>query len=236
MTSTIDKLALAKFIELLENDAQSFISFERAVQVMSDVGFSCRLACQSEHWQQTVSFLAPPSNLVPIEADIETPFGTQRVALEPRMSLPHQVQGALNEIRYVVETAERLEAQGDTGQGGELVERARLLEKDLIEGTVRLQRSGTFQWSMDRFQLLISSGVRDELVTVKGPLMAMLSHGTLVDDAKPGVSVRDIAAATVKLLMDRTIERGASIGAGFRAREEGAQLAELLREFLAAIP
>ena len=87
---------------------------------------------------------------------------------------------------------------------------------------------------MDRFQLVISTGIREESVTVEGRLMAILSRGSLADETQPGVGVRDIAVAAVKLLMDRTIERGHSIGAGFRPREEGAQLAELLREYLAS--
>jgi hypothetical protein len=89
---------------------------------------------------------------------------------------------------------------------------------------------------MDRFQLAIANDASQELVTVHGPLMAMLAGGTLASGTQPGVEVRDIGVATVNLLMNRTIERGRSIGAGFRAREESAHAAELLREHLRSIP
>jgi hypothetical protein len=142
MAFAIDKRALVKFLELLESKPQSYISFERAVEMMSDVGFSCHLACTLEHWEQSVRFLAPPSGLVPIEVEIETPFGIQRAELERRMSLPLHVRETVDQLRHIVETATRLEGQGETVHIA-FLERIRAIESELIEGIVGSQNVGT---------------------------------------------------------------------------------------------
>ncbi len=238
MSSPVDKEALAAFVDLLDTQPQSLISFERAVQLMTQIGFSCRLACQLETWNQSVRFCAPPSDLAPVEAEIETPLGPQHVTLEQRMSLPAAVESAVQALDRLVHHFIELEAKGDLGlaQRGELVNRAEMMRRTLMDdGVWRLQRSGSFKWPMDRFQLLIGHGECSELVTVYGPFMAVLARASLADETQPAVGVRNVAEAVAKLLTGRTIERGRSIGAGFLAREEGQQLAELLREYLLSL-
>ena len=234
MGATIDRKALAVFVEILDSSPASLISFERAVELMTAIGFSCRLACQHEDWRQGISFFGPPGMLAPVEVEVETPVGRQHITLEQSMSLPATIGNALGELRHIREALQQTDNEGvDEERRRHLIEKAREMERGLIENTGPFQRSGLFKWPMDRFQLQISYGERSELVTICGPLMALLSHSSLADDTVPGVNVRDVARATVKLLMDREIERGRSIGSGFRAREEGAKLAELLREYIA---
>ena len=212
MTSTINRDALAAFVDLLDNKPQSLISFEHAVQLMTQIGFSCRLACQIENWNQSVRFFGPPSALAPVEAEVETPLGSQHITLEQYMSLPQAVHSALEEMHQILHQLRELEAKGlETAQCQELMKRAQVMERDIVDGPGRFQRSGSFEWPMDRFQLLIEYGDRAEVVTICGPFMAVLSRASLADETEPGVGVSDIAKATVKLLMDRTINGAAQL-------------------------
>jgi hypothetical protein len=232
MTSNINRQALVTFVELLEAAPQSFTSYERAVELLSSVGFSCQLACRSEEWRQIVTFLAPPSTLLPVEAKVETPFGTQQLVLEPSMSLPQHVNQAFSNLGHLVDALRHAEGPEVSSLRNKIAESAHALQSQLAE-LGRLERAGVFPWPLERFELAISNGAREERVAVRGPLMAALGHGFLSDESRPGVAVCDLASAMVKLLMDRTIERGRSAGAGFLAREEGMKFAELLREHLA---
>jgi hypothetical protein len=233
----IDKQSLAAFIDILDSRAQSLISFERAVELMTGIGFSCRLACRQENWHQGISFFGPPGDLAPVETEIETPVGRQRITLERNMSLPSTVSSALAQLRHLRQALETIGADGvDEEQRQRLMYEASEAERGLLEnGRPHLERSGIFNWPMDRFQLLISHGKRSELVTICGPVMAMLARASLADSTMPGINVQDLGAATVTLLTDRTIEKGSSIGSGFRAREEGARIAQLLREYVSAL-
>jgi hypothetical protein len=236
MTSNINKEALTAFIDIVEEHSQGLITVERAVELTTSIGFSCRLACQMENWHQSVTFIAPPSTLSPVEAEIHTPWGDQNIELEQRSSLPRVVENALSELRHILEVISRGEGDGaTTDQRQEFVVRAREMERTVVENSLQFSRSGSFNWPMDRFQLRIELGERSALVTVFGPCMAALARASLADATAPGVGVSDVAEAAVKLLLDRTIERGSSIGAGFRAREESLQAAHLLREYLGSL-
>ena len=237
MGTKIDKQSLAAFIDVLDSGAQSLISFEHAVELMTGIGFSCRLACRQEDWRQGISFFGPPSTLAPVEAEIETPVGRQRLTLKQHMSLPSTVSSALGQLESLHRALETIGPDGiDEERRRRLIDEAGEMQRGLLEhGRPNFARSGIFDWPMDRFQLLISDGERSELVTICGPFMALLAGASLADATMPGVNVRDLGEATVKLLMDRTIERGRSIGSGFRAREEGERLSELLREYVAAL-
>jgi hypothetical protein len=236
MTSNINKEALTAFVDVVDEHSQGLIPFERAVQLMTAIGFSCRLACQMEKWHQSITLNAPPSTLSPVEAEIHTPWGDQNIELEQRSSLPRVVENALSELRHILDIIGRGESHSaTTDQRQEFVVRAREMERTVIENSLQFARSGSFNWPMDRFQLRIELGERSELVTVFGPCMAALARASVADETVPGVSTRDLAKATVKLLIGRTIEPGSSIGAGFRAREESVQAANLLREYAGSL-
>jgi hypothetical protein len=195
MTPTVDKEALAAFVDLLDEQPQSLISFERAVQLMTQIGFSCRLACQLETRNQSVRFCAPPSDLIPVEAEVETPLGLQRISLEQRMSLPAAVESAVQALDSLVHHFRELEAKGglELAQREELVNRTEMMRQSLMDdGVWRFQRSGSFTRPMDRFQLLIGHGECSELVTLYGPFLAVLARASLADDTKPAVGVRTL--------------------------------------------
>ena len=231
MQSEITREALLAFVDILEKYPQGLLTYERMVELMSAIGISCRLRCEVRHWQQSVTIIAPPSSLVPVEAAIETPFGTQRIDLEQRMSLPQSIQSALGELSSILREINHHRSTNE-GQVDELKKRAQEIERMVVEESIRFTRSGSFTWPMDRFQLQIQWKDESEEVTVYGPQLARLAHASLPADTTPGIAVDELGEAVVKLILGHTIESGGFIGEGFKAKHKSTRAAQLLKEFL----
>ena len=146
MTSNINKEALTAFIDVVDEHSQGLIPFERAVQLTTAIGFSCRLACQMEKWHQSITLNAPPSTLSPVEAEIHTPWGDQNIELEQRSSLPRVVENALSELRHILDIIGRGEGHSaTTDQRQEFVVRAREMERTVIENSLQFASSRFLQ-------------------------------------------------------------------------------------------
>jgi hypothetical protein len=233
----INREGLAALIDVIDEGPTSFISYERAGQLLSAVGLSYRLACHTENWEQSITFCGPPSSLVPAEAEIETPFGHQSLTPQQYAQLPKVVQSALEQLSHVFGAIKAVYEPGlGLGPQKELVDRARQAEEDLRRGLGVVQRTFSFRWPMDRFQLLVEYGDRSAHITICGPLMALLREGFLSDPTSPGVGVLDMAEAAVKVLMDRTLKPSTFHSTANRMRDEAKQAVDLLRDYLASIP
>jgi len=228
MTLQINKSALIHFAEVVEEQPTDLVALERISELTTAIGFKCRLASAVQTWKQQLTVEGPPSTLSPLEVQIDTPWGEQQVELEPRLHPSTKVHEALNAFHHIVEMLDRCrELHAPDPQ---LVDRARELERVLLGESLRFARSGTFDWPMERFQVRLEWGNHFELVTIMGPRTAILADAFVSDPTSPGIPLRDVAMAVLKLLTGRILERSAFLATNNCVRDEARRAAAALKE------